>query len=444
MRIISRDVSRAPGPATGRAMLGVYRSLTWGLYAVLRLGHALLPPMRSRLGPRLGLDGGAARPGDMRAGPLIHFHAASVGEISSLAPVVTELRRRAPGYAVMITTMTRTGARRAAEAVPGARVGLLPFDLAPAIRRFLGVARPEVLVIAETELWPNLLEEAVRLGTRAVLVNGRVSSRTIGHYSRLRPLMASVLSDFDLLLMRSEEDAARLLSLGADPADVEVAGNTKYDMLPGRAPLVEREKGRADLGIEPGRPVVMLGSAREGESEILLGALEAAGRGQAPAVIIAPRHLEVVARVEAACRRYGYGVVLSAAGGSIPAGSPGSVIIVNEMGRLLHFYALADIAVLGGTFAPRGGHNPLEPASQGAVVVAGPYRDNIKDDMQYLLSADAAVVTDEAGLAAAIGSLLAEPGRVEAMAGRASSAVLARKGAAVRCVDAMMARGIIT
>jgi len=414
--------------------------LTSGVYAILRLGYDIIPPLRPRLAPRLALDL-AAGP----AKPLIHFHASSVGEISSIAPVVSEAARAFPGHALLVTTMTATGMRRAAEVLPGTEVRLLPFDFKPAMQRFVRTLKPAVTIIAETELWPNLLREARRRDTSLVLVNGRISTKSIRRYLRLRRLVRSMLSQFDLLLMRSAEDADRAIMLGADPERVVVTGNTKYDVLPGPMEEERRRALKERLGLAWGRPVIILGSARDGETEVLLRGLEALDSGAVPAVVIAPRHLENVPRFDAALRRAGYTVRLSAAGaGDGPAELLGEreAIMVNEMGRLLEYYAVSDIAVLGGTFAPHGGHNPLEPASQGAVVVVGPYRDNIADDMEYLMGENGVVITDGAGLGGTLRDLIADPARMEATAQRASCAVRARKGASLRSLEAMKSAGV--
>jgi 3-deoxy-D-manno-octulosonic-acid transferase len=369
-----------------------------------------------------------------------------VGEISSIAPVVRAVGAEVPGHRLLVTTMTATGRRRAAALLPEAEVRPVPLDFKPAMRRFMKTLRPAVTIVAETELWPNMLREASRQGTRLVLVNGRISTRTIKHYLRLRPLVRSMLSQFDLLLMRSPEDADRVRMLGADPGRVVVTGNTKYDALPGPADGAEREGLRESLGLAPREPVIILGSAREGETEILLAALADLDVVPGPALMVAPRHLENVPKVAAALEAAGYAARFSTrlrdGAARLPADGRRAVV-VNEMGRLIEYYAAADIAVLGGTFKPHGGHNPLEPASRGAVVVVGPYRDNIADDMDYLASEGAVVSTDGAGLAEALGDLMSDPAGMKAIAARAATAVEGRRGASARCVEAMRSGGIL-
>lgn len=450
-RATSQASPRQPPIGGGSGYLTAYQALTSGVYALLWLGYNLIPPLAGRLAPRLAMDLGAPD-----GGPLVHFHAASVGEISSIAPVVREVRKEVPDHHMLVTTMTATGCRRAADLMPYAECRLVPFDFKPAAKRFVEAYSPRIVVIAETELWPNLITEAATHGASLVLVNGRISTRSIGWYRRVRPLADYMLSQFDLLLMRSEEDAVRIRSLGADPGRVDVTGNTKYDILPGPIGEEERRALRRSLGIGESRPIIVLGSAREDEGEILMRALRGLDAAEAPTVILAPRHLENVPRIERACRQMGYGVLLSshAARGraevrtrtpAAPAGGAAEspVIVVDEMGRLLEYYAVSDIGIVGGTFRPLGGHNPLEPASQGAVVIAGPHRENIADDMEYLVSRHAAVVVDEAGLGAAIAGLLRDPAGMRGLAERGVAAVEARKGASRRCVEAMKARRLL-
>ncbi len=417
----SGGVRRRPGGRSAQA--AAYEILTMSLYCVMRMGHALVPPLRHRLGPRLALD--------LEAGAgkrLIHFHAASVGEISSAAPVVGEIRKETPGTAVLVTTMTVTGRRRAAEAVPDARTLIVPFDFRPAMRRFMDTFQPALTIIVETELWPNLIGEAARREVPLVLVNGRISARSLGRYRLLRPLVGAMLERFDLLLMRSHEDARRIISLGADPGRVEVTGNTKYDVLHAPPEAGRRAALKRAHGIDESRPVIMLGSARPGESEILLGALERLDLEVRPVVVLAPRHLETAAGVAAACRKTGYDVVFSAGGGA---------------GRLLDYYTMCDIALVGGTFRPHGGHNPLEPASRGAVVIVGPHRSNIEDDVAYLMSKEAVLLAGEHDLGGVIRGLLGGAAGMRELGARAAAAVQSGKGAAKRCVEAMKSRGLL-
>lgn len=436
----------APGGKRSRrspastALRALYDTLLMTAYAGMRLGECVAPRGKGGLGLRL-----ATRLPASRTGPTIWFHAASVGEVSTIAPVVTEVVRARPGVPVVVTTMTPTGARRAAEKLGQAEVILVPFDFAPAMRRFVAALKPACLIIGETEIWPNMVREARRFGARVMLVNGRISEKSYPRYRLVRALLKDVLDDFDVLLMRSQIDADRILDLGADPARVEVAGNTKYDILPSPAAPTERARLRRAMGIPESTGLVTLGSAREGEAEILLRAVCDQGIKESCRLIIAPRHLEQVPQIEQACGDAGFACesVTDLGGPGDPAARGPAVLILARMGLLMTAYGVTDVAVVGGTFKPFGGHNPLEPASQGCVTVVGPHIQNIRDDIQYLTARLCALVVDEAGLGPGLAQLIISPEVRSRMGEAAIRAVADKKGIAAGCVRTMLRRGLL-
>lgn len=420
--------------------LAVYRFLPLPVYFGLLAAYWILPFLRARLGPRLGktlpLTGGAR---------VVWFHASSVGEVSTIGPVVEEVRRRWPGTKIVVSTMTVGGQRRAGEILGSVDVFLLPLDFFPLIRNVVSILRPSTLIIGETEIWPNLVLEARKQGSHIVLLNGRISKRSYPRYRLVRPLMRTLLRRFDYLLMRTRSDADRIIDLGADSAAVEVVGNTKFDILPGPLAASRREATRVDMGLGGRRKVMTLGSAREGECEIVFGAMQAVDVEPSPLLIVAPRHMGLVAQVEQLAADSS--LVCETRSGSRSANSGAEtvpdVIIIAEMGRLLDMYAISDIAIVGGTFKPFGGHNPLESASQGVVTVVGPHIQNIEDDIGYLRSRGCAFITDEAGLGDLLQKLLLDdPERIE-MGRRASAAVEDKKGIAGKCVEILAQRQIL-
>ena len=313
------------------------------------------------------------------------------------------------------------------------------------MRRFVTALEPACLVIGETEIWPNLVSEAKREGASVVLVNGRISSKSYGRYKLVKALIGSVLRDFDLLLMRTETDAGRIISLGACPDRVEVAGNTKYDILSAPLDQASQSAARQALGIDPASKVVTFGSAREGECEIVLGALAASGITAMARIIVAPRHLDLVAGIEQLCRDLGLSsatVTDMRAGPPQPKGTP-DVIILAEMGRLIEIYGISDIGIVGGTFKPFGGHNPLEPASQGCITIVGPHIGNIRDDIEYLTSRSAAFVLLENELGPRVRELLSSERGTEEIGRSAVRAVEEKKGIAAKCVRAMLREGLL-
>jgi 3-deoxy-D-manno-octulosonic-acid transferase len=373
----------------------------------------------------------------------IWFHAASVGEVSTIAPVVAEVRKMNPDVPIVISSMTRGGASRAREKLGDAEVALAPFDFLPCMRRFVSALEPSCLVIGETEIWPNLVFEARRHGAPVIMVNGRISNKSYPRYKLVRTFIRGILDGFDLMLMRTPVDAERILSLGADPGRVEVIGNTKYDILPRPASREARDRTRSALGLPPDAAVLTLGSAREGECEIVLGALAAAGVKSLARIIVAPRHLNLVQEIEGVCRTEGLScLTLTDLEGQAGAGGA-DVIVLAQMGRLMDVYAISDVGIVGGTFRPFGGHNPLEPASQGCITLVGPHIANIRDDIDYLTSRSCAFVVNEAGLGATVVGLLSDPGRRDEIRLRAVRAVEEKKGIAAKCVEAMVRRNLL-
>lgn len=418
----------------------LYAYLPLPVYGCLWVAHWLTPSGRSSLEWRL-----AARLLPPRGTRAIWFHAASVGEVSTIAPVVTEMRKVRADVPLVVTTMTPGGAKRARATLHDVEVALVPFDFLPAMRRFVSALEPACLVIGETELWPNLVSEAKRQGASVVLVNGRISAKSYGRYRLVKVLIGGVLADFDLLLMRTETDARRIISLGASPEAVQVAGNTKYDILSAPLDQATRSGAREALGIDRASKVVTFGSAREGECEIVLSALAAAGIPALARIVIAPRHMDLVPAIEQLCRNLGLTsatVTDMRAKPPQPAGKP-DVIILAEMGRLIEVYAISNVAIVGGTFRPFGGHNPLEPASQGCATVVGPHIANIRDDIEYLTSRSAAFVVLEPQLGPRVKDLLSSDRSLDEIGRSAVRAVEEKKGIAAKCVSVMLRRGLL-
>lgn len=423
----------------GRGMRAAYRGFLVPLYGLVWLTARLTPGRRSVLDRRLGLAP-LPRPGRRP----VWFHAASVGEVSTVGPVVAEVMRARPELPVVVTTMTATGARRAAEKIEGAEVVLAPYDFQPAMRRLVSALEPACLIIGETEIWPNLIGEARRFGASIALVNGRISERSFPRYRLIRALVGDVLEDFDLLMMRSPIDAHRILELGADPGRVEVAGNTKYDILPAPMAPGERSRTRRALGLADSAAVVTLGSAREGETEVLLRALcDPRLRGKV-AAIVAPRHMDQVAQIEQACRSAGFtSATITDLSLDRQDANRAEVLILARMGLLIPAYGICQVAVVGGTFRPFGGHNPLEPASQGCVTVVGPHIQNIRDDIDYLTGRSCAFVVDEGTLAGRLAEILGDEAARRQAGEAAVQAVADKKGIAAACVRTIIKRGLL-
>ncbi|MFP4131565.1 MAG: lipid IV(A) 3-deoxy-D-manno-octulosonic acid transferase [Thiohalospira sp.] len=383
------------------------------------------PAYRRGWGQRLGWLPPAAR----TKTPPIWLHAASVGEVRAIAPLVKRLQAEHPDTPLLLTTTTPAGAEQAAGLLrPGDHQAYLPLDTPGAVARFLRRARPRLAVIVEMELWPNLFAALRRRGIPVILANARMSERSARRYARLRRLIAPVLATPARILAQAEADAERLRRLGAPAGRVEVAGNLKFDLeLP--ADLADRGADlRATLG---GRPIWVAASTREGEEEAVLAAHETIRQSHPEALLIlAPRHPQRFDEV-ADLVRTRTGEPARRSRGEAPDGRP--VYLADTLGELPLLYAAADLAFVGGSLVPLGGQNVLEPAAVGRAVLTGPSRYNFATIGAELEAAGALLeVADADALGGAVAALLADPDRRNAMGAAGAGMVAAHRGATER------------
>ena len=361
---------------------------------------------RANFGERFGL-GERMPPGS------IWVHAVSVGEVNAAAALVTTLRERYPGVPVLVTTLTPTGATRAKALFKDlAQVRYIPFDLPGSVRRFFRRVQPRLGVIFETELWPNLYYQCGRRKIPLVLASARISSRSVSRYRRLGSLFRDALARPAVVAAQGEGDASRFVSLGADPGRTHVTGNIKFDFS---VPQDIGERGRSLREFyAASRPMWVAGSTHGGEEDILLDAHRLV-RGVHPRalLVLVPRHPPRFDEVAHGLQRAGIRFVrrsqrLGAKAGS--AASSADVLLVDTLGELLEFYAAADVAFVGGSLVPIGGHNLLEPAALGLPILTGPYNGNSADIAKLLIERGAAVVVRDADeLCARASALLSDP-----------------------------------
>ncbi|HZP36866.1 MAG TPA: 3-deoxy-D-manno-octulosonic acid transferase [Methylomirabilota bacterium] len=309
--------------------------------------------------------------------PRAWIHAVSVGESATAAPLVEAIHRRWPELGLVVSTITPTGARIVADRLGGiATHRYFPIDLPRAVGRALDAVRPRFFIAIETELWPNFLRALARRGVPALIANGRISDRSFRRYRRVRRLMRRVLADVTVFAMQSEEDARRIIALGAPPDRVVVTGNLKSDAAPAADPpeAVWRER----LGLAPTDRLFVAGSTHRGEEEPVLDAfLGARARCPGLALLLAPRHPERADEVEALVRARG---LTAARRSRLPREhAPGAVILLDTVGELASLYGLAEVVFVGGSLVPVGGHNLLEPAMRGKPVLYGPHTGNFRD-----------------------------------------------------------------
>jgi len=371
----------------------------------------------------------------------IWVHAVSVGEVSAAAPLIRALRTRFPCAPVLVSTTTPTGydtvTRQFGETVHHV---YFPYDLPWIVRRFLDRFRPRMLLLMETELWPNVIHECGLRDTPVVLVNGRMSERSARRYARLRNLTAGMLRGLTRIAAQTGADAERLCRLGAPAARVKVTGSLKFDIHLPASVFEEGAAIRRELGIN--RPIVMAGSTRPDEEEALCTVLQRLRpRFPSTLLVIAPRHPERFDSVADACRKAGLRVARRRAGEA--CGPDIDVYLVDTMGELLKFYAAADVAFVGGSLAPFGGQNMLEPAALGVPVVTGPHLFNFEEIATLLRSAGAlAIGADVDAVADIIAAWLVDGERRDAAGAAGKAIVTGNKGATAAVVGLVEEAGL--
>jgi 3-deoxy-D-manno-octulosonic-acid transferase len=330
--------------------------------------------------------------------PLIWIHAVSVGEVRAAKPLVDALRREYPGFQIMITTMTPTGAETVFHLF-GDRVihRYIPYDLPGAVRRFIKATSPGLLMVMETELWPNLFHYCRVFNVPVILVNGRMSAQSAGRYRLAAALTRSTLGNLLLICAQGREDAERFISLGASNEKVLETGNLKYDFTLPEDLQIKLEVIRQNWSST--RPVWMAASTHAGEEAAIL-TTHARILDEFPdcLLIIAPRHPERCSEIARLCEKSGFRFVQKTTRAS-PDESM-QVFILDTLGELIYYYALSRLAFVGGSLVRIGGHNMLEPASLGIPVIYGPYFYNFYEIGRLLQKAGAArVINDPCELA---------------------------------------------
>ena len=370
--------------------------------------------------------------------PVIWLHAVSVGEVLAVSRLVSELEAAMPGYRLLISTTTRTGQELARQRFGAERVFYCPLDLPWAVRSYLDTINPKMLILAETEFWPNLLNGCFQRGIPIAVVNARISDRSWPRYKALRRLWAPFLSQLSLVLAQSNLDADRLKAIGCAPECVSVAGNLKFDVRAAEESDAVRELQTRGAGLR----FVVAGSTLQGEEEALLLVWpQLQDVNEELVLVIAPRHPERFGEVEASLSASGETWERRSAWKSEPLRMlrAGQIVLLDTIGELASVYSLATVAFVGGSWVPAGGHNPLEPAQFGVPVVMGPSYENFRDIVQDLREHNAIRITREGGLAVALIELLEDKAGAAAMGERAREVFERQAGATVRSVEAIRA-----
>jgi 3-deoxy-D-manno-octulosonic-acid transferase len=406
---------------------GLLVSLPYWMFGKMRHGK-----YREGLGERLGRVPPRLR---TQSAPAIWVHAVSVGEVLAVSELVNQLRRRFPKYRVVVSTTTATGQKLAMKHFGEDGVFYFPLDFAFAIRPYLSALQPRLVVLAETEFWPNFLRLAHAAGARIAVVNARISDRSRPGYGRFRIILRRVLRNIDLFLAQTSEDASRLRDIGAPADRVQVSGNLKFDVsAPDSPPIVASL--RANFQQAGAGPVVVCGSTVEGEETLLLRPFENVLASYPRAVmILAPRRPERFNEVAQLLEQLGIrSWRRSSWSGDAIAGG---VFLVDTIGELATLYALADVAFVGGSLVPRGGHNIIEPAQYGVPILVGNHTENFRDIVGLFQSQDAVRVVGPAEFSAVLMDLLSNKGERIALGCRGAEALRSQLGATDRTVAAL-------
>jgi 3-deoxy-D-manno-octulosonic-acid transferase len=420
--------------------------LPYFLYQSAKSGK-YLGSFKERLGwiPTTGSDGR----------PTIWLHAVSVGEFIAARPLISALRRENPAHRIVVSTTTLAGQRLARTFSPGDcdAVFYFPFDWTFSVRRALGHIGPQLVIIMETELWPNFLRQCRIRGVTTVLANGRLSQRSFGRYKIARRFISRVLDDISLLVMQSETDAERARLLGAGPDRVRVCGNMKYDVEDGsRQTVASHDLDR--LGLFASGKLIVAGSTAPGEEEVVLEAFRAVRRTRSlenTRLVIAPRHPErfdevagLIARSEFTLARRSEAIRSSEGSSSVVnpnsphhqgisvTSRPADVVLLDSIGELAAVYRHAAVVFVGGSLVPRGGHNIIEAAVYAKPIVVGPHMNNFRQVVADFTAGDALVQIESnsaATLAAELIRLLSNTEFAAALGARAMDILDKSRGA---------------
>lgn len=401
--------------------------------AILYIIWGLIITDRSRRGmlERLGF----ARVRDLPAGPRLWLHAVSVGETAAAKPIWQAILAVLPGWTFIHSVTTDTGHQQAMKFVGEAgRLIYFPFDFLPCVWLALARVRPRLIVLVETELWPNYLALARLLGCKILLVNGRISDRSLRGGARIGPVYRWMTSMIDRFCMQSTEDAERIIRLGADPARVTVVGNSKFEHVLAPVPLGEQITLRNTLGLRREEIVLLAGCTHPGEEEVVLRAFRQV-KTTFPdmRLVIAPRDINRAQEIEELAGAHGF-VAARRTRLATQAPPPDAVLILDTIGELARAYAICAVAFVGGSLAPLGGHNVLEPLAMGKAALFGPHMSNFRDIAVIVEAAGVGfMVHDAPELAAQWQRLLADPRARQAIADKSASVFQQHRGASAHC-----------
>jgi 3-deoxy-D-manno-octulosonic-acid transferase len=405
--------------------LALLAGAPYWLYEMLRHGK-----YRRGLSERLGFVPQRIKAANQ---PYIWIHAVSVGEVLAVSEIVRRLRNEFPKHRIAISTTTDTGQKLARDRFGAVNVFYFPFDFRFCVEPYFKALRPELIVIAETEFWPNLLRTAKQHGVQVAVVNARISDRSFPGYRRWRNILVRVLRNVNLFLAQTPEDARRLKEIGAPEDRVFVAGNLKFDIAAPPAPAIVSQL-RAVLESTGAGPILVCGSTVEGEEPILLDAFKDVHTRYPNAVmLLAPRHPERFGEVANLLEQSKLPFCKRSAWSGEPV--RGGVVLIDSIGELASLYSLADVAFVGGSLVPRGGHSILEPAQHGVAILLGQHTENFRDIVELFRSADAVRIVTPDELSGALADVLTNEEERRGLGERALETLKSQRGATQFTLD---------
>ncbi len=394
---------------------------------------------REGLADRLGRVPDRLRTASAKGNPVIWLHAVSVGEVLAVSRLVQEIAVAFPGYRLLISTTTRTGQELARTRFGADRVFYCPLDLPWAVHAYLKALQPRMLILAETEFWPNMLSGCFRRDIPVAVVNARISDRSWPRYQMLVRLWRPILGQLSRVLAQTSTDAERLVELGCPPELVSVSGNLKFDVR------VAKEAKATQLlkALAPAQRIIVAGSTLEGEESALIEVwphLQALHPDLL--LVLAPRHPERFETVAGLLRAARIPWVRRSEWYTHPPDLHdglvgGNIVLLDTIGELASIYSLAAVAFVGGSLVPAGGHNPLEPAQFGVPIVMGPHYANFRTITDDLRAHDAICIASKQELSRALIELLSDPEDARKMGERARHVFEQQAGATARSIDAL-------
>ena len=367
----------------------------------------------------------------------IWVHCASVGEFRGVQPVVCELIKRGE-FRIILTTTSTTGRALAKESFAQAEVFLLPVDDIYLWRKVLRAVEPELFLIAETEIWPNMLRAIAEFEIPCLLFNARISDGTFKHYRKLKALLRPLFAVYQRILTASEVDRERYLELGAIDSQLVVNGSTKNDLAVPRYFESERKKRLEALGLSDEAPAIVAASVREGEFEQVIKAYnKLLATYPGTQLIIAPRHPEYFSDVASCLQLSGLNFQRCSAGPEILQRRRSGILLVDAIGQLRELFSLGEICFVGGSLVNIGGHNPLEPAAAGLAVLSGPYMQNVAELVDGMKGQEAIEIVESGeALAEAFERLLSDEGLLRERQEAASQFAESQQGAVEGVLEA--------